>query len=98
MAGVDHVAQELVRILLSATPEVLGKNPETALDLQGRVRVLIHAQRPHNPLFQNAKRTVARQIACAKIETNKEKEGGQIIRAAGEIEESNAYRERSVGI
>lgn len=37
MAGVDYVAEELVRVLLAATTEVLREDPDTALDLRRRV-------------------------------------------------------------
>jgi len=66
VAGVNHVAQELVRVLLAATPEVLGENPETALDPRGRVQCEIHPQRPRYPLLQYAEGAVAPQIACTK--------------------------------
>lgn len=37
VAGVDYVPEELVRVFLAATAEVLGKDPYTALDLGRRV-------------------------------------------------------------
>jgi len=37
VAGVDYVAEELVRVLLAATTEVLREDPDTALDLRRRV-------------------------------------------------------------
>lgn len=48
MAGVDDVAEELVRVLLTAAAEVLGEDPETALDLGRRVVREIETQRPRN--------------------------------------------------
>lgn len=33
MAGVNNVAEELVRVLLTTTAEMLSEDPETALNL-----------------------------------------------------------------
>lgn len=38
MASIDYVPQELVRVFLSAAPEVLGEDFNAALDLGGRVK------------------------------------------------------------
>ena len=37
VAGVDYVPEELVCVFLAATAEVLGEDPDTALDLGRRV-------------------------------------------------------------
>ena len=37
MASIDDVAQELVRVLLSTEPEMLGEDFKAALDLGRRV-------------------------------------------------------------
>ena len=57
MAGVDDVAEELVRVLLAAAAEVLGEDPDAALDLGRRVVREIQSQRPCNLLLQYAERT-----------------------------------------
>ena len=38
MASIDDVAQELVRVLLSTDPEMLGEDFKAALDLGRRVK------------------------------------------------------------
>ena len=57
VAGVDDVAEELVRVLLAAAAEVLGEDPDAALDLGRRVVREIQSQRPCNLLLQYAERT-----------------------------------------
>lgn len=41
VARVDHVPQELVRVLLPPVPEVVGEQPQAALDLVRRVQCRI---------------------------------------------------------
>lgn len=59
VASINHVPQELVRVLLTSALKMLGKNPQTALDLRRRIKREVHAQRPHNSLLQDTKRTLA---------------------------------------
>lgn len=59
VASINHVPQELVRVLLTSALKMLGENPQTALDLRRRIEREVHAQRPHNSLLQDTKRTLA---------------------------------------
>lgn len=61
VAGVDDVAEELVRVLLAAAAEVLREDPDAALDLRRRVVREIQSKRTRNLLLQYAERTRRRR-------------------------------------
>lgn len=59
VASINHVPQELVRVLLTSALKMLSENPQTALDLRWGIEREVHAQRPYNSLLQDTKRTLA---------------------------------------
>lgn len=60
MAGVNNVAEELVRVLLTTTAEMLSEDPETALNLGRSVVREIQLERTRNLLLEYAERARGR--------------------------------------
>lgn len=67
MASIDDVAQELVGILLAAGAEMVGEDPQAALQLNGGVKRKIEAEGTDNPLLKNAEGAVAVRIAERRV-------------------------------
>lgn len=91
MAGVDDVAEELVRVLLAAAAEVRAEDPQRGLDLGRRVVREIQAQRTRNLLLEYAERTgrrgrvTERGVVEAEAEIGERRSVGEALEDAVEV-------------